>query len=117
MHVAGLIVPVPEENLAAYRAWAERGAALFRELGALEVVESWEDVVPDGVQTDFRRAVAARPGERIVFCWQVWPDRATMEAAEARMAEDPRFDLPAEMPFDANRVVMGTFSPLVVSGR
>lgn len=117
MYVAGLIVPVPEGQREAYRAWAERGAALYRELGALEVVESWEDVVPDGVQTDFRKAVAARPGEKIVFCWQVWPDRATMEAAEMRMAEDPRFDLPAEMPFDAKRVVMGAFTPLVVSGR
>ena len=117
MYVAGFVIPVPEDRKDDYIVWARRGAALFREFGCLEVVESWEDTVPDGKTTDFRKAVDARPGERIVFTWQVWPDRETLAAAEARMRDDPRFELPADMPFDARRLILGTFEPLIAEGR
>ncbi|WP_246820755.1 DUF1428 domain-containing protein [Bradyrhizobium iriomotense] len=76
----------------AYRRWAGNGAALFREYGCLEIVESWEDNVPHGKHTDFHRAVNAIEGEKIVFTWQVWPDKATLEAAEARMRDDKCFE-------------------------
>lgn len=33
----------------------ENSAAIFREYGCLEIVESWKDNVPTGKQTDFRR--------------------------------------------------------------
>ncbi len=62
MYVCGLVIPVPEGGLDAYRAWAESGAAFFKEYGCLEIVESWEDFVPNGKQTDFRKAVAAQAG-------------------------------------------------------
>jgi uncharacterized protein YbaA (DUF1428 family) len=117
MHIAGLIIPVPEDKKDAYRAWAARSAELFTEFGCLEIVESWEDFVPDGAETDFRRAVAAQPGEKIVFSWQIWPDKATMEAAEKRMMEDPRFHWGDEVPFDMRRLIMGTFDPISVVGR
>ena len=81
MYVAGLVIPVPEEKRDAYRRWAEHSAATLKEYGCVEVVEAWEDNVPDGTYTDFRRAVAAKEGERIVFAWQVWPDKATKDAA------------------------------------
>ncbi|GAA0005412.1 hypothetical protein BRDID11002_54150 [Bradyrhizobium diazoefficiens] len=83
MYIAGFVIPVPEDKMEAYRRWAENGSALFREYGCLEIVESWEDNVPSGTHTDFRRAVNAKDGEKIVFTWQVWPDKATLEAAEA----------------------------------
>ena len=83
MYVAGFVIPVPAEKMEAYRQWAENGAALFKEYGCIEIVESWEDNVPSGKLTDFRRAVDAKAGEKIVFSWQVWPDKATLDAAEA----------------------------------
>ncbi len=43
MYVAGLVIPVPEENMEAYRKWAENGAMFFKEYGCLEIVECWED--------------------------------------------------------------------------
>ena len=79
MYIAGFVIPVPAEKMEAYRRWAENGAKIFREYGCLEIVESWEDNVPDGKQTDFRRAVNAKEGEKIVFTWQVWPDKASLE--------------------------------------
>ncbi len=117
MYVCGLVIPVPEDKKEAYRAWAESGAKFFKEFGCLEIVECWEDYVPDGKQTDFRKAVAAQPGEKIVFTWQVWPDRDSFTAAEERMHEDPRMDAAGEPPFDARRLILGCFSPMVMTGR
>jgi uncharacterized protein YbaA (DUF1428 family) len=117
MYVCGLVIPVPEYRREEYRAWAENGAAFFKEYGCLELVEAWEDFIPEGKQTDFRKAVAAEPGERIVFTWQVWPDKARFEAAEARMHDDPRMDAADEPPFDARRLILGCFQPLAVMGR
>jgi uncharacterized protein YbaA (DUF1428 family) len=117
MYVAGFVIPVPEDKMEAYRRWAENGAALFREFGCLEIVESWEDNVPRGKLTDFHRAVNAEEGEKIVFTWQVWPDKATLEAAEARMSEDKRFEPQGEIPFDPRRLIMGCFRPILVMGR
>ena len=117
MYVCGLVIPVPEDKIEAYRRWAENGAAVFRRYGCLEIVESWEDFVPDGKQTDFRRAVAAKAGEKIVFTWQVWPDKASFEAAEAKMHEDEVLDGSGEPPFDASRLILGCFAPLYAMGR
>jgi uncharacterized protein YbaA (DUF1428 family) len=112
MYIAGFVIPVPEEKMEAYRKWAENGAALFREYGCLEIVECWEDNVPDGKLTDFRRAVDAKHGEKIVFSWQVWPDKATLESVEAKMQKDKRFEVSGEIPFDPKRLIYGCFAPI-----
>jgi len=117
MYVCGLVIPVPEDRIDAYRSWAENGAAIFKRYGCLEIVEIWEDFVPDGKQTDFRKAVAASPGEKIVFTWQIWPDREVFQAAETRMHEDPRMDAAGQPPFDAGRLILGCFQPLTMMGR
>jgi uncharacterized protein YbaA (DUF1428 family) len=117
MYVAGFVIPVPEEKMEAYRKWAENGAALFREYGCIEIVESWEDNVPVGKYTDFHRAVDAKEGEKIVFSWQVWPDKTTLESAEAKMQTDPRFEASGEIPFDSKRLILGCFKPVYTMGR
>ncbi len=117
MYIAGLVIPVPQEKMEAYRKWAENGAKLFKEYGCVEIVESWEDNVPIGKYTDFRRAVDAKDGEKIVFTWQVWPDKATLEAAEQRMQTDGRFEVSGEIPFDAKRLIYGCFTPIHTVGR
>src|ERR1700733_13816549 len=113
MYVCGLVIPVPGHAMEAYRKWAENGSQIFRDYGCLEIVECWEDFVPDGKQTDFRRAVAAKPGEKIVFTWQVWPDKASFEIAEEKMHQDPRMDAGGAPPFDASRLIFGWFAPMV----
>lgn len=117
MYVCGLVIPVPEGGMDAYRRWAENGAKIFKDYGCLEIVECWEDFVPDGKRTDFRRAVAAQPSEKIVFTWQVWPDKASFEAAEARMHDEGRLDTGGEPPFDAGRLILGCFQPIFAMGR
>ncbi|MEZ5998811.1 MAG: DUF1428 domain-containing protein [Hyphomonas sp.] len=117
MYIASLVIPVPEDKQEAYRKWAEKSAEFFRDYGCLEVMEAWEDFVPDGKQTDFRRAVAAKPGEKIVLTWQVWPDKETFYAAEEKMHDDPRMEPDAGIPFDASRLILGCFQPLHMMGR
>jgi uncharacterized protein YbaA (DUF1428 family) len=117
MYVAALVIPVPGAKMEAYRKWAENGAAIFKKYGCLEIVESWEDYVPDGKLTDFRRAVAAKEGEKIVFAWQIWPDKETLDAAETRMHEDGALDVAGDIPFDAQRLILGCFTPICTIGR
>jgi len=88
----------------------------FKSLGAIEIAECWEADVSDGKLTDFRMAVKAEPGEKIVFSWVIWPDRASCDAAAQRMQEDHP-SMPAEMPFDGKRMIFGGFDPIYTLGR
>jgi len=117
MYITSLVIPVPQEKMEAYREWAQMSAAFFREYGCLEIVEAWEDFIPDGKQTDFRKAVAATAGEKVVLTWQIWSDKATFEAAEHKMHDDPRMDSAGAPPFDAKRLILGCFTPLLTMGR
>ena len=115
MYVSGFVIPVPEGNKEAYREMAAEAAELFREAGALELFEGWEEDIEDGKLTDFRLAVAAEPGEKIVFSWAVWPDKDTAHRCYAKMREmDPTSE---ETPFDGKRMIWGGFSPLFTMGR
>ena len=56
-YIDGYVVPVPTANRDAYRRAAELGAVVFKECGALSVVECWGDDVPEGKVTSFPMAV------------------------------------------------------------
>lgn len=83
----------------------------------IEIVEAWEADVPDGKLTDFRRAVNLEEGEKVVFSWVIWPDKATADAAHEKMMADPRMEQMGEMPFDGKRMVFGGFEPILTVGR
>ncbi|MHB1282957.1 MAG: DUF1428 domain-containing protein [Metallibacterium scheffleri] len=114
-YVQGFIVPVPVARREDYRKLAEEAWAMFRDYGALRLVEAWGDDVPNGKVTDFRRAVKAGPDEAIVFSFIEWPSRAICDAAAERMKQDERMKPPegAEMPFDMQRMVFGGFARVV----
>ena len=112
-YIDGFLVPVPEGKKDDYRAVAEKAAGVFKSHGATRVVEAWGDDVPDGKVTDFKRAVKAEDGEVVVFSWLEYPDKATRDAATAKMMEDPRMaGMGASMPFDAQRMIYGGFEAL-----
>ena len=117
MYIAVLVIPVPEENMDAYRKWAEMSAGIFRKYGCLEIIDSWEDFVPRGKQTDFHQAVAAKEGEKIVVSWQIWPDKERFFLSEAKMHEDDALEYSGEVPFDASRLIYGCFAPVYSMGR
>ncbi len=110
-YVDGWVCPVPLANRDAYLAMAEKSAADFEGYGALRVVEAWGDDLPDGKQTDFKRAVHATGDETVVFSTIIWPDKATRDAGWAKMME--KGPPPGEMPFDGKRMFWGGFTPVV----
>lgn len=113
-YVQGFVIPVPAGKREHYRKMAEDAWAMFEDYGALRVVEAWDDDVPDGKRTDFRRAVKAEAGEKIVFSFVEWPSREVCDAASDKMKNDERMKLPeGEMPFDAKRMIFGGFTRLV----
>ncbi len=116
-YVDGFLVAVPAENKDAYRAMAEKALPLFREFGVSRLVECWEDDVPDGKVTDFRRAVKAKDGEIVCFSWMEYPSREARDAAQKKMMSDPRMEaFGQQMPFDGMRMVFGGFAPIVDDG-
>jgi uncharacterized protein YbaA (DUF1428 family) len=112
-YVDGYLLPVHEDKRDAYRDMAQTAAAVFRDHGAVRVVEAWGDDVPDGKVTDYRKAVGAKDGESVVYSWVEWPDKPTRDAGMAKVMEDERMKPdPANMPFDGQRMVYGGFATI-----
>jgi len=114
----GFVVPVPEGKREAYREMAEKAAGVFKEYGAVRVVEGWGDDVPEGKVTDFRRAVKAEEGETIVYSWVEWPSKQARDEGWAKVMADPRMQPDHDnMPFDGKRMFWGGFAPLIDTAR
>ena len=115
MYIKGFLVPVPEGKKAEYKDVAERFWEIAKDYGALSQIEAWEVDIKDGELTDFRRAVNLKPGEKVVFSWMTFKDRATADASDEGLMADPRMKAFGDaMPFDGKRMVFGGFEPLVV---
>lgn len=108
MYVDGFVLAVPTANKEAFRRHASEAAAVFKEFGALSVVECWGDDVPEGKVTDFRRAVKAEANETVVFSWVEWPSKEVRNKAMEAMRTDTSMQN-AEMPFDGKRMIFGGF--------
>ena len=114
----GFIVPVPEANKDAYLKHATSASGLFNEVGVRRMVESWDSDVPEGKVTDFRKAVDAKPDEKIVFSWFEYPSRQERDAANEKFISDPRMEeMGKNMPFDGKRMIMGGFDAIVEEGQ
>ncbi len=113
-YVEGFVVAVPESNKEAYRLLATETSALFKEFGAIRVVECWGDDVPDGKLTDFRGAVKAQEGEVVVLSWIEYPSKDVRDSANKKMMADPRMKAFASTPvFDGKRMIFGGFVPIL----
>ncbi len=113
-YVEGFVTAVPSANKEAFRKHAADAAPLFKDFGATRMVEDWGDDVPDGKVTDFKGAVKAKDDETVVFSWFEYPDKATRDAANKKMMDDPRMkEMGESMPFDGQRMIMGGFEPLI----
>ena len=109
-YVDGFVVAVPTADKETYRAYCQKMAAVFREHGALNVVDCWGDEVPQGQLTSFPLAVKCAADETVVFGWVAWPSRETRDAAWPQVMADPRMKLEANpMPFDGKRMIYGGF--------
>lgn len=115
-YVDGFVLPVPHANREAYLALASRSAPIFREYGALQVVETWGHDVPHGTTTDFFKAVQAAEGENVVFSWVVWPSKEVRDEAWGKVMQDERMKGDGDVPFDGKRMFFGGFETLLDTG-
>jgi uncharacterized protein YbaA (DUF1428 family) len=113
-YVDGFVAAVPTSNRDAYRKHAEAAATVFKEHGAVAVVECWGDDVPDGKVTSFPMAVKRQPEETVVFSWVTWPSRRVRDEGMKKVMADPRLRPEANpMPFDGKRLIYGGFETIV----
>jgi len=118
-YVQGFVTAVPTANKDKYLKQASDSATVLKEFGMKRMVEGWGDDVPKGKVTDFQGAVQAKDDETVVFSWMEFPDKATYDAANKKMMDDPRMKkMMEDMPFDGKRMIYGGFESIVdESGR
>lgn len=113
-YVDGFVTAVPTANKQKYITHATQAANVFKEHGALKVIECWGDDVPEGKVTSFPLAVKRKDEETVVFSWIVWPTRAARDQAWGKVMADPRLSPESNpMPFDGKRLVYGGFDMIV----
>jgi uncharacterized protein YbaA (DUF1428 family) len=113
-YVDGFVLPVPRARMEEYRKLSEEASVLFKEFGAIRHVECWEEDVPDGKVTDFRRSVDLKPDEILVFSWIEYPSKDVRDAANQKVMSDPRMsEMFDEMSFDGRRMIYGGFVPFL----
>jgi uncharacterized protein YbaA (DUF1428 family) len=113
-YVDGFVVPVATADRETYRRFAEAAARVFKEHGALKVVECWGDDVPEGKLTSFPMAVKRGDDETVVFAWILWPSREVRDEGMKAVMADPRLKPDTHpMPFDGKRMIYGGFEVIV----
>ncbi|HKD58195.1 MAG TPA: DUF1428 domain-containing protein [Hyphomicrobiaceae bacterium] len=113
-YVDGFVAAVPTANREKFKKHAEAAADVFKEKGALKVVECWGDDVPGGQVTSLPMAVKCKPDETVVFSWIIWPAREIRDAGMKALMSDPRMQPDKNpMPFDGKRMIFGGFVPIV----
>lgn len=114
-YVDGFVLPVPKQNIEAYRAFSEKAGHIWKEYGALEYIECVADDVKPGKVTSFPQAVKLEDDEVVVFSWIVYESRAERDRVLAAVMSDARLkDMdPQSMPFDGMRMFFGGFKVLL----
>ena len=115
-YVDGFVVPVPAQNLEAYRRMAEKSGRIWLEHGALQFCECTADDVKPGKVTSFPQSVQLKDGEVVVFSWIVYESREARDRINAKVMEDPRLKEmmdPKALPFDGMRMFFGGFRTIV----
>ena len=115
-YVDGFVLPVPKNNIEAYRKIARKAGKIWREHGALEYREWIAEDVKVGKRTSFPRSVKLKPGEVVVFSWITYKSRKQRDAVMKKVMKDKRLAemmTPKAMPFDTKRMIFGGFKSLI----
>lgn len=119
------IVPVRKDRKAAYLAFSRRMADIYRDHGAVDVVDYWQQGDPadhddfhaDGVayRPGVLRAIAsvagAAEGEVVVVTITKWPSRDVRDRGTAAVTKDSRVlaTLDEDPIFDGSRLIAESF--------
>jgi TetR/AcrR family transcriptional regulator, transcriptional repressor for nem operon len=113
-YVDGYVVAVPLANKAEYIRHVLENILVFKQYGALRVMECWADDVPSGRVHSYGHAVQQEADEAVVFSWIEWPFKAMRDAAWPLILRDQRMHPDHNpMPFDVKRMLRGGFQTIV----
>ena len=113
-YIDGFVAAVPTVNKEKYIEHAKISAVVFKEHGALKIIESWGESVPDGDVTSFPMAVKCGEDETVVFSTVVWPSKDVRDAGWDAIMADPRMHPDQNpMPFDGKRLIYGGFDVIL----
>ncbi len=115
-YVDGFVIPVPKKHLATYRSIARKAAKVWRDHGALEVLECSGDDLVTKFGKSFPKLVKLKRGETVVFSWIRFKSRADRDRVNAKVMKDPRMNRMmknVKMPFEVKRMTYGGFKVMV----
>ena len=113
-YIDAFVAAIPNDNKEQYIKHAQDAAIVFKEHGALKLVECWGDDVPDGELTSFPMAVKCEDHETVVLSWLVWPSKEIRDAGMEKVMKDPRMTEEVNpMPFDGRRLIYGGFQMIL----
>ena len=111
-YVQSFVLPVQKKKIDVYRRTARKFAKLWKEHGALEVVETVAEDVKKGKLTSYPRSVKLKRNETVVVSWVAFKSRKHRDRVMANVMEDPRalkLMNPKDMPADGTRFFWGGF--------
>ena len=113
-YVDGFVLPLPAENLPAYRRMSRLAGAIWREHGALQYLEcAGDDLYIEGT-LPFPTLTGAGDGDTVVFAFIVYESREHRDEVNRKVMADPRLNAMGEkMPFDVKRMAYGGFDVIV----
>lgn len=115
-YIDGYVLAVPKAKLNEYTEMAQRAGEVWKEYGALKVVEAVADDVPNGKVTSFPQSVQLKDGEVVIFSYILYESREARDEINEKVMKDPRLaDMmdPKNLPFDGMRMFWGGFNPIV----
>ncbi len=115
-YIDAFVLPVPEKNLKAYQAIAQKAGKVWREHGALEYIEAAGDDLVVKMGVSFTQLMKPKKGETVIVSFIVYKSRAHRDRVNTKVMADPRLKKMMEnspMPFDLKRMVYGGFKTLV----
>ena len=109
-----MVAAVPTQNKTAYLEHAKEAIKVFKDHGALRVVECWGEDVPEGEVTSLPMAVKCQADETVVVSFVVWASREARNKGMQALMEDERMSEDNNpMPFDGARLIYGGFDVIL----
>lgn len=119
-YVDGFVLPVPTENLDAYREIANEAGQLWIDHGALEYFEGvGDDLTPDTGDMSARTfpdLAETTADESVIFAFIVYESREHRDEVNENVMNDPAMNMdntPDDMPFDHERMAYAGFRSIV----
>jgi uncharacterized protein YbaA (DUF1428 family) len=132
-YIDAYLIPLANSKLTEYESFSRKVAAVYREYGALRIVDcrmdekvandagfhaenardNFESATP--TLRDFTAAAGALEGETVILSWTEWPSKQARDVGLAKALADPRLQ-PCdgeETIFEGRRLVAGAFVKLI----